>query len=305
MTYAATRVLSLLSRPSIRSAKDLANFSTPSRSSVCDDVVVRDARGLELRRGCGSPRRRPRASVSPRMSPWSTTASTSVARHRVDRVGPDELLDVDRVLVVRVLGRRSTPTGSAAWSRPWPPAPPTPASRRPRGRSGRRAWRWRSPSLPLSSSWPPMLVEALVGLGVDARDEERGDRRELAARVAAAVDEALDAADVGLGDLAVALEREDQRDVDRDALGDRVLDRLQALERRRDLDAGRFGRSTSSCSRTASDLVASVSCARFGSTSSETQPSLPLPSSQTGRRMSQASRMSSLASCQKISLGSS
>ena len=80
------------------------------------------------------------------------------------------------------------------------------------------------------------LVEALVGLGVHARDEERGDRGELAARVAAAVDEALDAADVGLGDLAVALEREDQRDVDRDARGDRVLDRLQALDRRRDLD---------------------------------------------------------------------
>ena len=35
MTYAATSVLSLLSRPSIRSEKLLANFSTPSRSSVC------------------------------------------------------------------------------------------------------------------------------------------------------------------------------------------------------------------------------------------------------------------------------
>ena len=78
-------------------------------------------------------------------------------------------------------------------------------------------------------------LEALVGLGVDARDEEGGDGRD-AARVAAAVDEALDAAHVRLGDLAVALEREDQRDVDRDAVRDRVLDRLQALERGGDLD---------------------------------------------------------------------
>ena len=67
----------------------------------------------------------------------------------------------------------------------------------------------------------------------------------------------------------------------------------------------RLGRSTSPCRRMASDFVLSVSCARSGSTSSETQPSLPLPSSETERRMSQASRMSSLASCQKISFGSS
>jgi hypothetical protein len=92
-------------------------------------------------------------------------------------------------------------------------------------------------SLPLSSSWPP-IASRLVGLGVDARDEERGDRGELAARVPAAVDEALHAADVGLGDLAVALEREDQRDVDRDAGGDRVLDGLQPRDGRRDLDEG-------------------------------------------------------------------
>ena len=50
----------------------------------------------------------------------------------------------------------------------------------------------------------------------------------------------------------------------------------------------RFGRSTSACRRAASAIVPSVSWARFGSTSSETQPSLPLPSSHTGRRTSQA-----------------
>ena len=78
------------------------------------------------------------------------------------------------------------------------------------------------------------LVEALVGLGVDAGDEERGDRGD-AARVPAALDEALEPADVGLGDLAMAVEREDQRDVDRDAARDRLLDRRQALLGGRDL----------------------------------------------------------------------
>ena len=79
------------------------------------------------------------------------------------------------------------------------------------------------------------LVEPAVGLGVDAADEEgrdRGDPR----RVAAALDEALQAADVRLGDLPMALEREDQRHVDGDAGGDRLLDRGQALRRRGDLD---------------------------------------------------------------------
>ena len=66
----------------------------------------------------------------------------------------------------------------------------------------------------------------------------------------------------------------------------------------------RFGRSTSACRRLASAIVASVSFARFGSTSSETQPSLPLPSSQTERSSSQAARMSSRASARKISFGS-
>ena len=69
----------------------------------------------------------------------------------------------------------------------------------------------------------------------------------------------------------------------------------------------RFGRSTSACRRLASAIVASVSRARFGSTSSETQPSrafsLP-PSSHLGRRMSQAPWMSWTASARKTSLGS-
>ena len=69
-------------------------------------------------------------------------------------------------------------------------------------------------------------VQALVGLGVDARDEEARDRCDRA-RVAAALHEPLEPADVGLGDRRVALEREDQRDVDRAALRDALLDRAE------------------------------------------------------------------------------
>src|SRR3954470_3164191 len=65
-----------------------------------------------------------------------------------------------------------------------------------------------------------------------------------------------------------------------------------------------FGRSTISLSRAASRLVASVSDAMSGSTSSDTQPSRPLPESHTGRRMSQARFTSVTASLKKTSLSS-
>jgi hypothetical protein len=64
----------------------------------------------------------------------------------------------------------------------------------------------------------------------------------------------------------------------------------------------RFGRSTSFDSRFASAVVPSVSWARFGSTSSETQPSLP--DSCVSASTSQAAWMSRMASARKISFGS-
>ncbi len=94
--------------------------------------------------------------------------------------------------------------------------------------------RVRDRELPLELVMAADLVEALVGLGVDARDEEARDRGDRG-RVAAPRDEALEPADVGARDLLVALQREDQRDVDGLALRDHVLDRGQARLRRRDL----------------------------------------------------------------------
>jgi hypothetical protein len=57
-----------------------------------------------------------------------------------------------------------------------------------------------------------------------------------------------------------------------------------------------FGRSTSLASRMPSEMVCSVLAASSGSTSKETRPSTAFDSSNTGRRRSQAARMSSIAS---------
>jgi hypothetical protein len=56
-------------------------------------------------------------------------------------------------------------------------------------------------------------IEPVIRLGVHARDEEARDRVHRR-RVAAGLDETLDAADVRLHHLAMPLEGEDQRDVD-------------------------------------------------------------------------------------------
>ena len=153
--------------------------------------------------------------------------------HRVHGVRADQLLDVDHVAVGRVLGRGGGP------ERPL----------RPRA--------LRCELLPGGAGEEPLVLgigelrvgdgelaaevagagslEARIGLGVHARHEEAGDRRD-PGEILAVGGEALQAVDVALGDLDVALEREDQRDVDRAAAGDRILDGGQAGERRRDLD---------------------------------------------------------------------
>jgi hypothetical protein len=71
-------------------------------------------------------------------------------------------------------------------------------------------------------------LESLVDLGVDAGDEKRCHRRDLA-DVVAIGGGLLEAVEIGIHDQFVALNREDQGDVDADALGqgaDRWLSRL-------------------------------------------------------------------------------
>ena len=79
------------------------------------------------------------------------------------------------------------------------------------------------------------LVEPLVDLGVDAGDEERGDRVQ-AGQVGVARPGLLEAGEERVHDRAVAVEGEDQRDVDRDARAHHLGDGGQALDRRGDLD---------------------------------------------------------------------
>src|SRR3954454_1036480 len=156
-----------------------------------------------------------------------------LGRHGVHRVRADQLLDVHRVLVGVVLDRRRRPKAALrprALARELLPA--VAGEDLLVGLVGELGVGDRQLAAELFLA---LLVEALVGLAVHARDEERRDTRHLA-RVSAGLDEVLEALDVGLGDRAVAVQAEDQRDVDGDAGADRLLDRAQAVLRRGDLD---------------------------------------------------------------------
>ena len=149
-------------------------------------------------------------------------------RHRVDRVGRDELVDVHRVGVARVLDAGRGP------QRPLDRAADGLLARAQLGLEapvrGARVGQAGDPAQVLATE----LLQALVDLGVHARDEEAGHRvhvERLALRLAA-----LEPAGVGLGHLGVGLDGEQQRHVDVDALVDRLLDRGDARLRPGDLD---------------------------------------------------------------------
>jgi hypothetical protein len=74
-----------------------------------------------------------------------------------------------------------------------------------------------------------------VGLGIDARDEERGHRGDPGDPLAGA-DPSLEAAQVRLDHLLVALHREEQRHIDRHARSGQLLDGIDAGGGRGDLD---------------------------------------------------------------------
>ncbi len=145
--------------------------------------------------------------------------------HRVDGVRADQLVDVQRVRVGRVLGRGGSPQdplGSGALGGQVLP----PGAAEGLEVVGVGEPRVGDRELALQALVGAHLLQAAVRLGVDARHEEarhRGHRR----GVAALGHEPLEAAQVALGDLRVAAQGEDQRDVDRAALGDHVLDRAE------------------------------------------------------------------------------
>src|SRR5439155_4728025 len=110
-------------------------------------------------------------------------------RHRVDGVGADQLLDVHRVAVALVLDRRRGPQAALRSRAGRPQGLPALAGEdlleglvgEARVGDGQAA---------AQVVVPAELVEALVGLGVHARDEERGNARDLRG-VAAGLHQAL------------------------------------------------------------------------------------------------------------------
>ena len=153
-------------------------------------------------------------------------------RHRVDGVRPDELLDVHHVAVGRVLDAGRGPQralhGGAGVAQ------------------GGEALAEEDLLVALvggarvgDAGLAEQVVvagalQALVDLGVHARDEERRDRVDVDRL--ALLEAALEAADVGLGHLRVLLDAEEQGDVDVAPLVDHLLDRGRALLGARDLD---------------------------------------------------------------------
>ena len=153
-------------------------------------------------------------------------------RHRVDRVGADQPVDVERVGVGRVLdaGRRPQRAlhRAAGGAQRGELVAVEDAPERLVG--GARVGEPRAPLEVLA----PERGEPLVDLGVDARDEERGDR--VAVERQAVGVPALHRADVRAHHVLVGGDAEQQRDVDVHPLVQRRLDRRDARRRRRDLD---------------------------------------------------------------------
>ncbi len=217
--------------PASSDANESENFCTPSDSIIRSHVVVVDTRGRRDRPRSACASATPSEIVS-RPDSMILESGDRLERHRVHRRRPDELLDVEHVTIRRVLRRGRGPQAALrTCARGGQSVPPRPGEdievvlvRELRVVDG-------EPTLQILAT---DLGEAAVGLRVDARHEEARDRGDVG-RISTRGDEPLEAANVRLRDGSVALEREDERDVDRAARRDRVLDRAEPGHRRRDL----------------------------------------------------------------------
>ncbi len=166
------------------SSNALANRSTPSTTSASVTAVEVEAQSpAASARSCS-------ASATPVGQARADVAVVAervhgLRRHGVDRVGPDQLVDVEGVGIGRVLDAGGGPEqplrrGAGVGQRASSAAP-----RSSPGSAGRRAWRWRwrSGRAAASAAAPRPAagfglqprVDRLVDLGVDAADEEAGD----------------------------------------------------------------------------------------------------------------------------------
>ena len=177
LAHAATSRSRLLSTSAKRSCERLRELLDALALERLDDVVVVDPGGLEvlehLARALEVLLDRAGADLA-----VVVRRLDRVARHRVDRVGPDELLDVEDVAVVGVLGRGRGPQAALRGCALGGQRLPLVAGEDLLvGLVGELGVGDRELALELVVAAD--LVEALVGLGVDARDEERGDRGDL------------------------------------------------------------------------------------------------------------------------------
>ncbi len=155
-------------------------------------------------------------------------------RHGVDGVLDDQVVDVHRVLVVRVLHAGRRPQRALAVGPGRGQLVPAVAGEELLvGLVGEPGVG--DPGLAEEVVGGAGLVQPVVDLGVDAGDEERRDRVDLG-EVQPGVVRLLQTGEVGVHHALVAVQPEDQGDVDADALAQGVGDRGGALGGRRDLD---------------------------------------------------------------------
>ncbi len=167
-----------------------------------------------------------------------------VGRDGVHGVGADQLLDVHRVGEARVLDRGARPEATLRRRARLPqglPAGPAVKLLEPFvGQLGVG-----DPGLAIEPFQPPGLLrvtgggdlrgQQLVDLAVDPADEEAGDAVD-PGEVAPLGAEVLQAGEEGLGNGRVALDREDQGDVDVDSLAEHLADRREPGSGGGDLD---------------------------------------------------------------------
>ena len=156
-------------------------------------------------------------------------------RHRVDHAGAGELLDVLDVAVAGVLGAGRGPQQALRASARLAQGGEALAAEQLVGA------RVREPGVRDRGAAGEVVAAArgqqAVDRGVDARDEEARDRRDVVDRQAAALP-LVEAGDVRVHHRGVRVEAEQQCDVDVDPVRRHAADRVDAGRRGRDLDHG-------------------------------------------------------------------
>ena len=189
--------------------------------------------------------------------------------HRVDHAGGDQLLHVEDVREARILGPGAGPQRPLRSRAGVSQHPPTLAAKpRPVAPVSQMGVGDRHPA-----AQRRVGPERGVGLGIDARDKERGHRGDPSDRLAGG-DPSLEAAQVGLDHLLVAFDGEEQRDVDVDPGGGQLLDGATPAAVAGTL-IRTFGRSRRRQRSSACSTVASASSATSGVHSKEMKPSPP------------------------------